>query len=376
MHRFLWVAFQIKELSSKRTDEEILDALEDLPKDLPSTFDRILRRLMAVKPNELDLTKKLFQVVAAALRPLELQELQQAISVDPGDTHWDPKQQVNDMMRVLDCCESLLDVDEENLTVHFAHHSVKQYLTTNPSCADIGEYHFRLNEADLLLGEICVTYLNYGIFSTKLTIRSTDTNKDGQDIVANLPAAILTGLLPGSIISKKLALRLVKTRGNPKPDIQHHLREVNEMQEPLHHHHPFLSYSQKYWLQHTTFIFKASERVYKLWSRLGSGDVDIVQPPWASEEWNSPQSKFIEFAKSNRHLALLCHLLVATRANTYWDNLDDTYLTFGLVNILPLDPQAHIFDLYGGRSNLFQLANIGGQYSLVTRLHRLGFSSW
>ncbi|OQU98575.1 NACHT domain-containing protein isoform 2 [Cladophialophora immunda] len=41
---FLWVVFQLESICAELTDEGILQALQSLPKDLPETFDRVLRR--------------------------------------------------------------------------------------------------------------------------------------------------------------------------------------------------------------------------------------------------------------------------------------------------------------------------------------------
>lgn len=68
--RFLWVAFQIDSICSQKTDGAILIALEDLPKDLPDTFNRILRKLQHSNAADPVFCKKIFDLVAAAQRPL------------------------------------------------------------------------------------------------------------------------------------------------------------------------------------------------------------------------------------------------------------------------------------------------------------------
>jgi hypothetical protein len=56
--------------------------------------------------------------------------LREALSVVPGDTLWTPSRLLNDVYLVLACCGCLLTVDEEEVTVRFIHHSVKQFLLT------------------------------------------------------------------------------------------------------------------------------------------------------------------------------------------------------------------------------------------------------
>ena len=65
-NRFLWVAFQIETLCDQKTDEDILLALESLPKDLPETFDRILAQLNSSGNSNINLGTKIFKRVAAA----------------------------------------------------------------------------------------------------------------------------------------------------------------------------------------------------------------------------------------------------------------------------------------------------------------------
>jgi hypothetical protein len=142
------VAFQLDSICSQETDESIVDTLQSLPKDLPETFDRILRKLEQSKPADPRLRKMIFELVAAAQRPLTMEELSHAISVVPGDTTWNVKKLVNDMHKTLDCCGSLLVVDEEHLTVHFTHHSVKQHLLSDFIDLNVRRYRVRLPEAD------------------------------------------------------------------------------------------------------------------------------------------------------------------------------------------------------------------------------------
>lgn len=69
---FLWVALQIESLCIMKTDDAIRQCLEDLPKDLPEIFCRILRRSEGLgKPYQ----KRILELVTAAQRPLTTEEL-------------------------------------------------------------------------------------------------------------------------------------------------------------------------------------------------------------------------------------------------------------------------------------------------------------
>jgi ankyrin repeat protein len=303
--RFLWVVFQLDSICSQETDESIVSTLQSLPKDLPETFDRILRKLEQSKVADPRLRRVIFEVVAAAQRPLTLEELNDAISVVPGETAWNVKKLVNDMHKMLDYCGSLLVVDEEYLTVHFAHHSVKQHLLSNPTDPNVEQYRVRSLEADLTLGEICVTYLNFEVFNTQLT--KTKAIPQSQSI--NLPSAILSGTLPRSKTANKIALRLLKARGDTKYDILPQLQEAasltREPNKQMQQEYSFLSYAQEYWLFHSKRFERSREKSYSLWRRLVTGSVSTVKLPWAPENWANLGFALLRWMVRNEHGALL-----------------------------------------------------------------------
>jgi hypothetical protein len=334
--RFLWVAFQLDSICSQETDESIVNTLQSLPKDLPETFDRILRRLEQSKAADPRLRKMIFEIVAAAQRPLTLGDLSDAISVVPGETTWNVKKLVNDMHKSLDCCGSLLVVDEEQLTVHFAHHSVKQHLLSNSTDPNVKQYHVRSSEADLSLGEICVTYLNFEVFNMQLT--QTRTIPQSQSI--NLPAAILSGTLPRSQIANKLALRLLKARGDTKYDIYPQLKEAaslaRESNQQIQQEYSFLSYAQEYWLFHSKRFEPSREKSYPLWRRLVTGSVSTVKLPWAPEDWSDLGFESFQWTVENEHGALLYLTLSrlenhnASKVETVWKMLLEKGLGFNV----------------------------------------------
>lgn len=112
--------------------------------------------------------KTVFQLVAAARRPLALAELRISLHIKPGIPDWSLLDLPQDARAIITLCGGgLLEIDEETDTVHFIHHSVYQYLTGgHPGTSD---YQFSLAAADIALGMRCVTYLAYSIFDTALT---------------------------------------------------------------------------------------------------------------------------------------------------------------------------------------------------------------
>lgn len=121
-------------------------------------------------------------------RPLTLEGLGEAVSVEPDITKWGVSKLVDDILKsLLDSCSSLIAVDEEHLAVHFTHHSVKQHLLSEPMDSDIRKCHINMKKADLYLGDIIVTYLNYGIFDQQLTKAKSRLHPQ----VVNYPSANL-----------------------------------------------------------------------------------------------------------------------------------------------------------------------------------------
>ncbi|KAF2793318.1 hypothetical protein K505DRAFT_277134, partial [Melanomma pulvis-pyrius CBS 109.77] len=154
---FLWVALQIQSLCAMETDQSIRDALVDLPKDLSETFSRILRRSEGSgRPYQ----RRILQLVSVAYQPLTRDELREALSVVPGDTVWNPSRLLNDVYSTLASCGSLLVVDEEDSTIRFVHHSVKQFLLGESQ--DSSSTAFTIDSAQWAMADIISTYLSYG----------------------------------------------------------------------------------------------------------------------------------------------------------------------------------------------------------------------
>lgn len=95
------MVFQIDSICFQKTGIAILTALEDLPNDLPDTLNRTLRRLQHSSAADSRFCRRVFYLVVAAQRPLTLEELREAVSIEPGKKSWDASRLVNDMLRSL-----------------------------------------------------------------------------------------------------------------------------------------------------------------------------------------------------------------------------------------------------------------------------------
>ncbi|ETI24164.1 hypothetical protein G647_03533 [Cladophialophora carrionii CBS 160.54] len=337
---FLWVVFQLESICAELTDEAILNALQRLPRDLPETFDRILRKLDREKVCDQALRRKMFALVAAAQRPLTTDELREAISVEPGATNWESKKLVNDIQKALAGCGSLVIVDEEDFSVRFAHHSVIQYITSASGDPTIAAYHVPWAAADLIMGEICVTYLNFGIFDTQLTRARNRTTLHSHTMTSNIVGSTLPETTGSSI-----ALRLLKTRRKVDFDMGAYLQDVATEAKRFNAaetaQHPFLAYAKDFWLFHTRCFEQGQQKTYNLWLRLIDGNVPVATLPWAPGHWSQLDVNFLKWTVDNSHGALLYRIIEAFTAPAQ-DSVTANILVLG-----DLVAKAHDFRVEG-----------------------------
>ncbi|KAH7231838.1 uncharacterized protein BKA55DRAFT_524137 [Fusarium redolens] len=237
---FLWVVLQINSLCLAKTDESIRHALADLPRDLPSTFSRILEQSAALGKKD---QRRILELITAAYRPLATDELREALSVVPGDPDWNPARMPNDIYAALACCGSLVVVDEETLSVKLIHHSVKQFLLSGPK-GMVGQT-FTIQDANKTMAGVVMTYLDYGIFDTQLSNGVIPLVQHG-----SVPMKVVSSVLDSSSI-QKVALRLLKSQKPSSIDVSKVLaREAKRSKMQPSNQYSFLLYARLYWTQH------------------------------------------------------------------------------------------------------------------------------
>lgn len=337
------MTFQIDSICRENTDNGILKALRDLPKDLPTTYRRILRRLRDLGSTDPLLGKKIFEIMSAARRPLDLEELREAISIEPGNTTWNASKLVNDMKKSLGCCGSLVVIDEELSTVHFAHSSVKQHLETFPDEVDVSEYHIVPTTANFVLGEIVVTYLNLDVLQQQLTNYSKASELLSTQDTSRL---IRTSLVLPAITSTTLARKLLKNRKTPQFDVGRELEKVGgfrrESKERPLHAHSLLSYAQEHWLSHVDLFNIRHSIVWDLFVELVKGDSKTVNRAWTSKDAWRFSSKFRDSVIQSGNKALLHYVLrnMTGGAELYLETVAHSLKKFINERRLKIDPLA------------------------------------
>lgn len=244
------------------TDDSIRRSLKDMPKDLYTLFSRILQRAKVTGPS---FQSRLLKILVAAQRPLTLDEMREALSIVTADATWRPQHQINNIAHALASCGSLVTVDEEESTVRFVHQSVSQFLLQVGDNEATLDWHFTYHQASLELGQLLVTYLNYGAFDQQLSTKVVPNFSVGQ-----APTAVVQNLFKDAPWRKAAALKLVCLRRQRNPDVGRIITEVSgayqrssEAQEVFH----LLAYARKYWLLHTRTISSES-LTFSLWKKM------------------------------------------------------------------------------------------------------------
>ncbi|RPA97752.1 hypothetical protein L873DRAFT_1809172, partial [Choiromyces venosus 120613-1] len=84
-------------------------------------------------------------------KPLQLDELLQALAVEKGSTELNPKR-ISSVEILLSCCLGLITFDKEASRVRLIHFSLQEYLYTRPDV---------FPSAHSTIAETCLTYLNF-----------------------------------------------------------------------------------------------------------------------------------------------------------------------------------------------------------------------
>lgn len=117
---FLWAALALKEL--ELVDSwDVLDVLQEMPPELESLYDRMLRQVQQLQRNDPEFCRLVLSTMTLAYRPLHLLEVG-ALSGLPRQISTN----LDSVMRVVNKCGSFLTI-RENCT-YFIHQSAKDFL--------------------------------------------------------------------------------------------------------------------------------------------------------------------------------------------------------------------------------------------------------
>ena len=152
---FRWVALQIDALAAMRTDRDIRNALGRLPSTLEETYERICINIH--EPDRI-IASRALSFLLVSPRPFTLLELAEAVIVEPEMTRLDLEGRwfPDDLLEVLG---SLVVHDSSNDIVTLAHHSVKEYLSSDRCKTNTPLFFTPRIDAQVQITRTCLTYL-------------------------------------------------------------------------------------------------------------------------------------------------------------------------------------------------------------------------
>ncbi|KAF7368010.1 Ankyrin [Mycena sanguinolenta] len=126
---FLLAQLHLDSLSTKNTVKAVRDALSRLPKDLDHTYDEAMERIEHQNEDDRQLAHLVLTWVAYAVRPLVVDELREALAIEPEAKSVDPDNLL-DVDIILSVCAGLIIVDEAMSVVRLIHYTAQEYMNT------------------------------------------------------------------------------------------------------------------------------------------------------------------------------------------------------------------------------------------------------
>jgi len=150
--RFLLASLHIRAILRGTTIARRKNALESIKHGagLGDAYGVTLERIKAQGEEWAKLAMVTLTWVCHSVRPLQVDELCDALAVEIGETDFDPEN-IPLIGTLLHCCQGLITVDGEASSVRLIHHTVQEYL-----CSQLGLFR----KPHSTLAETCLTYLN------------------------------------------------------------------------------------------------------------------------------------------------------------------------------------------------------------------------
>lgn len=288
-------------------------ALAHLPRDLDETYRRCVDRIASSRRVY---AHKILTWTCAALRPMHIEQMKEALAVNPVSGKLDLTK-IPTSSFVIRSCSNLVVLDELTSCILPAHHSVRQFLF-NETRQSEGQLlsSFKYKEAELELGELCIAHIASHNLDLHVQNSSNAPNYQGSAAprleVPNVLVAMVPGLLRRLIPKAKTQpTPLALPRRQPPPD-------------PLIHKRFFFQYSKHNWALLTQGISEKSP----FWNHLR----DLALKPneaWQLHPWRpigNGRSReahlfgLFGWAVVNQHIPLL--QLVIERCKSKHPSLD------------------------------------------------------
>ena len=232
----------------------IPDILEALPRKITDLYSFLLERIAKDAGDRAERAKRAFQWVICSKRLLTIGELEEALSISPGQKFWQSPSSRLDISRLSRLCGNLVNYDEANRTVSLAHHTVESFLIGSSGRQEVARFAIEETTAEQYMADICLTYLSFTDFHEALT-RTSDTKYLH---TLDRPVGLLGNMTPRFIRPWALSTtRGRRGRGSDQPiDLVNILRtELSARQsKKIDPTFQLLGYCKTYWHEHSRYI--------------------------------------------------------------------------------------------------------------------------
>lgn len=297
--RFLWTRLMIGEICAQDNDNAIRSALKNLPRELSEIFARKLARIGSTSRSHL--CNKILQFCGVTRRPLTVGEFQEALGIELGQESLQKANLPNDIGGLLNSCEGLVYADEEECTVHYVHHGVRQHLYDLP-----GPHSecFDWPTVDKNFGLLCMTYLDFKEFRGQVDKVMKSVPIDPIEIGLSVLGTKqdLISRLARQMLNKNKTTSFVDSN-DFKTNIQELVGIPSAITPRVHFH--FLPYAKQNWIYHLQRLKESDgDDNWRLFCRCVEGEVLEAYRPWQTYSYQGMSAKLASLSEAVGPLAL------------------------------------------------------------------------
>jgi ankyrin repeat protein len=157
MIRFLLAHLQVVHICSQSSLRNVRRALDSLPTGLYAFYEIAMARVKEQGENSSMVATTALSYVFCARRPLSVDELLHALSVEDGDTEL-YEDALPDIEFLLNSSAGLIRADLKNGSVGLVHHTLREYLQKHPDKV--------LEHLETAMARVCLTYLAFDEFES------------------------------------------------------------------------------------------------------------------------------------------------------------------------------------------------------------------
>ena len=153
MYRFLLVSLSIETILGETTIRRRREKLRQMSsgQNVGDVYTATLERIAAQKKDRARLGMEAIMWVAYSQRPLQPDELCQALGVEIGSTDLD-SDNTPSVRTILNCALGLVTVDSSSFKVRLVHFTLQEYILSNPTL---------FHRPHSMMAEVCLTFLNF-----------------------------------------------------------------------------------------------------------------------------------------------------------------------------------------------------------------------